>query len=120
LSVLRAAGATGRRRPRRRGNSDAKTQLTDASEQLGCYSIAFVDLTLHTAWAYPLTNNEGAVGFDHAATEEWRLALQQARLSGGPAVSATTFVPQAPSEWKVWPGSAHSVICTEGKRGAIL
>ncbi len=71
---------------------DAKTQLTDASEQLGCYSIAFVDLTLHTAWAYPLANNEGAVGFDHAATEERRLALQQARLSGGPAVSATTFV----------------------------
>jgi PAS domain S-box-containing protein len=71
---------------------DAKTQLTDASEQLGCYSVAFIDLNTKTAWIYPRADNEGSIGFDHSRADERRQALQQARTSGGTVVSATTRV----------------------------
>ena len=71
---------------------DAKTQLTDASDQLGCFSIGFVDLNSRTAWIYPHTDNEGAIGYDHSRVEERRQALQQSRTSGGPVISSTTRV----------------------------
>jgi PAS domain S-box-containing protein len=71
---------------------DAKTQLAEVSEDLGCLSIHFVDLKFQTAWVYPRLNNEGAFGFNHAAAEDRRTAMQKAATSGAPTLSATTQV----------------------------
>jgi len=75
--------------------ADARTRMTEGSEQLGCLSLALLDLDQRTTWIYPSLNNEGAIGFDHAGVDSRRLALERARSTGGPAVSATTpvFVP---------------------------
>src|SRR4029077_13879865 len=73
-------------------NIDAKTQMTDNSEQLGLLAIAHLDPNLRATWVYPSLNNEGAVGMDHSVVEERRRALQQARTNRSPAVSATTRV----------------------------
>ncbi len=71
---------------------DAQTQLTEASDQLGCLSIAYLNPEMRSIWVYPRINNEGAISLDHSAIEERHQALIQARNQLGPVVSSTTMI----------------------------
>ncbi len=62
------------------------------SAEIGCLSIAFVDLSLRTVWVYSLLGTDSSRGFDHASISERRTAIDQARESKGSVVSMSTQV----------------------------
>ncbi len=71
--------------------ADAKRQMVNLRE-LGCLSMAFVNLALRTEWIEPRENNESGANFDHAIDPERHAALDEARLSRAPVISNSTTV----------------------------
>jgi PAS domain S-box-containing protein len=72
--------------------TDATTQLS-SGESPGCIAIEWVDLSQHTRWVYPVTGNEDAIDFDHAADPVRADALETARLNAALAISGTVQLP---------------------------
>ncbi|HEV8073579.1 MAG TPA: CHASE domain-containing protein, partial [Opitutaceae bacterium] len=72
--------------------TDATTQLS-SGESPGCVAIEWVDSSLHTRWVYPVTGNEDAIDFDHAADPVRADALEAARLNAALAISGTVQLP---------------------------
>ena len=70
-------------------SADAATRLAEISE-FGCVSLAFVDSLGRTRLVYPLVGNEGALGFVHTSVQIRAAAIEAARASGAPVISATT------------------------------
>jgi PAS domain S-box-containing protein len=64
--------------------------LFDDSRELGCLSIALIDAAggkRVTRWNYPVQENVGAIGFDHASEPRRREALDAARAANAPEIS---------------------------------
>ena len=71
--------------------ADARRQMIEfGSGELGCLSLAFVDGSHRTVWAYPEAINEVSRGFSHLQADERRAALASAVATRGPAISTTT------------------------------
>ena len=69
------------------------SSLYDEAKDLGCESISLVDVTgqgLTTRWAYPVQDNAGLVGFNHASDPRRREAVETARAKNGPELSSLT------------------------------
>ncbi len=71
--------------------SDA-AQLFDESKELGCTSISFIDAGLKTRWAYPVQENVGSLGYDHASDPLRKEAIEAAHDKNAPVVCATADV----------------------------
>ncbi len=96
--------------------ADAREHLEqprETSESLECAAIAVVNPGFRTIWVYPGEGNEGAMNFDHGADVDLsdpqanlvpsgapevddrrarRIAIEAARISGGPVISATIAI----------------------------
>jgi len=70
--------------------TDAHTQWEESSRALGCIAIGVVSTDLKTTWIYPREENEPYLDYDHRKDESRRLALEAARLTRTPVISATT------------------------------
>jgi hypothetical protein len=71
--------------------ADAKRQMVSLKE-LGCLSVAFVDIARQTKWIYPTEQNEAGLTLDHSLDEERRNAIAEAWATRGPVISNTTKV----------------------------
>ncbi|MBS0630490.1 MAG: PAS domain S-box protein [Verrucomicrobia bacterium] len=72
--------------------TDASRQLDESSKALGCISLAIVGPNLRTQWIYP-PDNSALLQFDHLSDDARRAAIEEARLSHGPAVSGSIDFP---------------------------
>jgi PAS domain S-box-containing protein len=68
---------------------DAHTQMEESSKALGCISIAVLGASQRTIWAYPPSEAETAISFDHRTDDVRRAALDAARLARSPVVSGS-------------------------------
>ncbi len=73
--------------------TDARTQWDDSSRALGCVLIAIVSPEMRTTWFFPHEGNEAYLDFDHGTVEARRNAIDAARVTRSPVVSATTEIP---------------------------
>ncbi len=73
--------------------TDARTQWDDSSRALGCVLISIVSPDMRTTWFFPREGNEAYLDFDHSAIEARRNAIDAARVTRSPVVSATTDIP---------------------------
>ncbi|MBI5693932.1 MAG: PAS domain S-box protein, partial [Verrucomicrobia bacterium] len=70
--------------------ADSRQLFELGSGDLGCLTLAFVDLGRRTVWAYPESSLQASRGVLHAQSPERRAALDLAESTRGPAISTTT------------------------------
>jgi PAS domain S-box-containing protein len=67
----------------------------DESKELGCVSISLIDASdskLANRWVYPVQENLGAVGYDHATDPRKREAIEAARTKNAPEITTSQDV----------------------------